>query len=119
MSAQVRTRINLADVTSQIADTVDALEESHEDFQEAAADAAAAEADWKAARARSIVAQADTGGRTSQDVREARAMAEHEDLYRRFLLSAARLDTVKSGHRSLLARLDALRTLAADSRALL
>ena len=119
MSAGARRRIDLADVTGQIADTVEAIEAAHDDYAEAAADAAAAEADWKAAAAGTVVRIVNEGGKSSQDFREAAAMQEHETLYRTFMLSRARADVCRSGVRSLLARLDALRTAAADSRSLL
>lgn len=81
--------------------------------------AAEAEAEWKIQEARFLVAQADRpreGRAEAVELRKARALSIHGDLYRAYKVGAA----VKDGHKEALvtsrARLDALRTISANVR---
>lgn len=82
--------------------------------------AAEAEADWKIAQARGMIAQANRrdGGRAeAKHTQEARVLAVNEDLFRAYKVTAAVKDSSKEALVTSRARIDALRTIAANVRA--
>lgn len=87
---------------------------------EAAAYAAArAEVDWKVAQARFVILDARQDhprGQASKDLREARALDAHADLFEDYRLAEAVLTGTKEGIRTTTSRLDAARTKAASYR---
>lgn len=106
-----------ASIEAQILRLSDELESETERYADLAQLAAETEADWKQAHATTVVALASSDQRTSMDVRRATAELDNAHLLRVWLIAEARRATCRETLISLRARLDALRTLAANVRA--
>lgn len=93
--------------------------ESLQGYDETCESAASAEADWKIQEARFLVAQADRpreGRAEAVELRKARALSIHGDLYRAYKVTGAQKDGHKEALVTSRARLDALRTISANVR---
>jgi len=119
VSVNNRRKINIHDLQSELAQTVDVLEERLEGYAAVSGRLAEAEHAWKHAHATTLVRIADEGGRTSIDIREAQALVEHADLHRTYRLVKEESNIALEGLRMERARMEAVRTLIASERALL
>lgn len=111
--------VDPATLPARIESCVDAVEEATRDFGELSQQSAVAEAKWKGAHAAAMVRLAENAVTTklSQAKMEAYAMQRTGDLYQAHLLTRAAAESAKQAIYSHRARLDALRTLNANFRA--
>jgi len=107
--------ITQADVEQRIIRITDALDEQTELFAELSAGRADAEAEYKYAYSRAIVEQA---GKVPVATKEAVAHLRSPDSFRRWKLLEAREKATQQKLTSLRSQLEALRTIAANVRAL-
>lgn len=88
-------------------------------YDELCSVAAEAEATWKIEFAKGMIAQAGrmTGGRPeAKHTQEARVYATKADMYRQYKMAAAMRDARKEALATVRARIDTLRTMAANVR---
>lgn len=118
MSIRAGRLLTQGEIEQQIMAISDALEEATDDYASASYEAALAEADYRREYARAMVHAADADGpRVPVSEREARALLAVTDQHRAYKVLDARAESGKQALYSLRARLDALRTLAANVRA--
>ena len=120
MAQTPRRKINVRNLSGELVDATDALEEALEDCAVIADAAADAEHAWKAARARALLEIASrTGKLPPADLREAAALAEYEDLHRAYKQTAAAHETAKAGLAVRRSKIESIRTLIASERAMI
>lgn len=107
----------------EIEDQIQALAKEYEEavdhYEAIGRESANAEADWKFAFHRNILTVTDERPRSNAEWREAKASIQAgENLYRASKVTEASKNAAKEHLTSLRTRLDALRTLAANQRAL-
>lgn len=106
------------EIEAQIMALSDELEAETERYADVADLAASAEADYKLAVARTWVGLASAGRNITAGERQARAELSAADELRAWKLMEARRQASKEALLSLRARLDALRTMSANVRAM-
>lgn len=106
------------EVEERICNVLEALEERTHDFDDLAKQAAEAEADYRRIAALTMLAVIDRHQKMTAQERTARAEATTVDAHRRYLLTRAARDSCRESLVSLREQLNALRTLAANQRAL-
>lgn len=113
---RVLTQVEIED---QILALSDEYEKAVETYEKLGEDAAGAEADWKFAFWRNTLTVTDERPRSNKEWREAKASIQAgEDLFRGYRTTEAARHSAREHLTSLRTRLDALRTLAANQRAL-
>jgi len=112
-----RPPISQADVEQRMVDVDDALAEATNDYAVLCDDAAEAEADYKEHLARALLAVAQTGTGGTVSERQARADLICAEEFRAFKVADARRQSCREALLSYRSRLDALRTLNANIRA--
>lgn len=110
--------LNQVEVEERICKSLDALDERTHDFDRLAIAAAEAEADYRRLQALTVLAVIERHQKMSVMEREARVTATTFDAHRRHLLTKASRDSCRESLTSLREQLNALRTLAANQRAL-
>jgi len=120
VTARARQRINVHNLTGELVDAQDRLEDYTNDYAEAADHAAIAEAGYKSAYARAMLATVpNDGSRVPVADREAQAMVVSADELATWLICKARQDACRQGLLTARARQDSIRTLIASERALI
>lgn len=105
-------------VENQILRISDELDDETHRYAQVAEMAAEAEANFKGAYHRAFLEAADAdGARVTVPEREARAHLAADEAFRVWKIMEARQDAGKQAQQSMRARLDALRTIAANIRA--
>lgn len=114
---------SLMDVESRILTYSDELAEITEQLYTVSRQRADAESAWKEHRGRIAVLIADSGARSSEDVREGEARERvnregirGDDLYRTYKIQEALEESVKQHQRSLQSQLSALQTIVRGLR---
>lgn len=86
-------------------------------YDDACRSAAEAEAEWKITQAKGLIGIVAGGNKDRRDIQEARVLVLHRDLYRAYKLTGGAKEAHKEALLTSRARIEALRTIAANVRA--